>query len=80
MEGYTWSIHYADSSSASGNVYSDSISIDNVTVTSQAIELATTVSSQFEDDPSVDGLFGLGFIGLNSGKSNCFPSCPWSSY
>ena len=74
MDGYTWSIHYADSSSASGNVYSDSISIDNVTVTSQAIELATNVSSQFEDDPSVDGLFGLAFLSLNSSKSRCSSS------
>ena len=69
-EGSTWEITYADGSSANGNVYTDIVSIDNVTVTSQAIEAAQTVSSQYSSDEDLDGILGLAFSSINSGQ--CF--------
>ncbi|KAJ5151517.1 Penicillopepsin-1 [Penicillium canariense] len=65
MNGYTWNIGYAEGSSASGNVYMDYVVIGNVTATSQAVEAAETISSQFQQRPS-DGLLGLAFSSINT--------------
>jgi len=67
-QGSTWQIQYGDSSSASGNVGTDNIQIGNITVTSQAIELATKLSTQFTQDASSDGLLGLAFGSINTVK------------
>ncbi|MCJ1404702.1 Type I transmembrane sorting receptor [Xylographa trunciseda] len=69
LTGETWSISYGDGSSASGNVYTDTVSVGASTVTGQAVELAKTVSSSFVSDPG-DGLLGLAFDSINTVTPN----------
>ncbi|KAF2091227.1 aspergillopepsin A precursor [Saccharata proteae CBS 121410] len=64
IPGLSWGITYADGSSASGNVYNDTMTVGNVTATGQAIEVATTASSAFTS-ATYDGILGLGFDTLN---------------
>ncbi|KAL6244233.1 hypothetical protein RBB50_009103 [Rhinocladiella similis] len=66
LTGYNWSITYADSSFANGNVVHDSVTIDNVTVMMQAVELAQQVSSSFTSDTQFSGILGLSFSSLNT--------------
>lgn len=68
LDGYTFSISYGDGSGASGTVGTDTVDIGGATVTSQAVELATSVSSAFVQDANSDGLVGLAFSSLNSVK------------
>ena len=68
--GETWSITYGDGSSSSGNVYADTVSVGATTVTSQAVELAETASSQFVEDTDSDGLLGLAFNSINTVTPN----------
>ncbi|KAL2050149.1 hypothetical protein ABVK25_009510 [Lepraria finkii] len=68
--GETWSISYGDGSSASGNVYLDTVKVGATTVTSQGVELAETVSSQFQSDIDSDGLLGLAFNSINTATPN----------
>lgn len=63
--GETWSISYGDGSGASGTVYEDSVTVGGATVTSQAVEAATSVSSEFVSGVS-DGLLGLGYESGNT--------------
>jgi aspergillopepsin I len=65
MPGYYWSIEYADGSTASGNVYTDTVSVGATIIENQAVELAKVVSSQIEGDPP-DGILGLAVIENNS--------------
>jgi len=66
--GYSWDITYGDQSGASGTVYSDKVVVGAVTATSQAVEAATSVSSQFTRDTDNDGLLGLAFSTINTVK------------
>ena len=66
MNGDNWSISYGDGSTASGNVYADTVKVGATTVTSQAVELAETISAQFQADSNNDGLLGLAFDQLNT--------------
>ena len=66
LSGYTWAISYGDGSGASGNVYTDTVKVGATTVTSQAVELATSISAQFQQDIDNDGLLGLAFDTLNT--------------
>lgn len=68
LSGDTWSIRYADDSSASGNVYSDSVNVGGTMVKNQAVESATNASASFINGAG-DGLLGLAFDVLNTGMS-----------
>ena len=59
---------WVDGSGASGVVYADKVVIGGVTATSQAVEAATSVSSEFEQDTGSDGLVGLAFSSINQVK------------
>ncbi|WPH04396.1 Hypothetical protein R9X50_00728700 [Acrodontium crateriforme] len=65
-DGATWKISYGDGSGASGDVGFDNVAIGGATATSQAVELATSVSSQFVSDQANDGLLGLAFSNINT--------------
>lgn len=66
LSGATWSITYGDGSSSSGKVYTDKVAVGGLTVASQAVEVATTVSSSFSSESETDGLLGLAFSSLNT--------------
>lgn len=66
LSGATWQISYGDGSSASGDVYMDQVTVGGVVANSQAVEVATQVSSQFSSDTSNDGLLGLAFSSINT--------------
>ncbi|OCL15005.1 acid protease [Glonium stellatum] len=63
--GSTWQIQYGDSSTASGDVGTDNVTIGGLTIKNQAIELAKTLSSQFEQSAG-DGLLGLAWGSINT--------------
>ena len=68
INGATWSITYGDQSSSSGIVYTDTVTVGQTSFTGQAVELATQVSDQFQQDAGNDGLLGLAFDTLNTVK------------
>jgi len=68
MQGASFTISYGDGSGAAGNVGTDTVNIGGATVTNQAIELATAVSSSFVEDTQSNGLVGLAFSKLNTVK------------
>lgn len=81
LSGYTWDISYGDGSGARGNVFDDKVVIGSVTATTQAVEAATSVSSEFVQDTS-DGLVGLAFSSINTvspNKQNTFFATVMSS-
>lgn len=63
--GSSWKISYGDSSSASGTVGTDTVNVGGLIIKDQAIELANTLSTQFQQDSS-DGLLGLAFGSINT--------------
>jgi len=63
--GSSWKISYGDSSSASGTVGTDNVTLGGLTITNQAIELANTMSAQFISGAG-DGLLGLAFGSINT--------------
>ncbi|KAL3424299.1 eukaryotic aspartyl protease [Phlyctema vagabunda] len=60
-----WKISYGDSSSASGVVGTDNVTIGGLTVQNQAIELASKLSDQFVQGVG-DGLLGLAWGSINT--------------
>lgn len=67
ISGCKWDISYADGSGASGVCGTDTVVIGGTTVKGQVVELANKVSSTFVSDQS-DGLVGLAFSNINTGK------------
>lgn len=65
LTGESWTISYGDQSSASGDVYSDTVNVGGTTVTGQAVEAAATISAEFASGDN-DGLLGLGFSSINT--------------
>lgn len=65
-EGSTFNISYGDGSGAAGIVGTETVEIGGVTVTEQAVELATQVSGSFVKDTANNGLCGLAFSVLNT--------------
>ncbi len=65
MAGSTWQISYGDGSSASGTVGTDTVNLGGIMIQNQAIELAKTLSTQFQQDTS-DGLLGLAWGSINT--------------
>ena len=65
LEGASFVITYGDGSGAEGTVGYDSVTIGGATVTKQAVEIATAVSSSFTQDTNNDGLVGLAFGNIN---------------
>ncbi|KAJ7762572.1 acid protease [Mycena metata] len=62
----TWNISYGDGSSASGNVYLDTVTIGGVSIPKQAVELAEKMSAQFSSGEGSDGLLGLAWPAINT--------------
>ena len=70
LTGESWSITYGDQSGAAGNVYADKVVVGGVTATTQAVEAATSVSTEFTQDTGSDGLLGLAFSSINQVTPN----------
>jgi hypothetical protein len=68
LSGATWKISYGDGSGASGDVYTDTVNVGGTQVTGQAVEVAKTISAQFQQDENNDGLLGLAFSSINTVK------------
>ncbi|CAE6501640.1 unnamed protein product [Rhizoctonia solani] len=60
-----FSISYGDGSTASGPVYTDTVSAGGLSVTNQSFSAVTSESSSFSEDPS-DGIMGLAFSSISS--------------
>lgn len=67
QDSSTWQIQYGDSSSASGTVGTDNVTLGGLTVENQGIELAKQLSDQFVQG-SGDGLLGLAWGSINTVK------------
>jgi hypothetical protein len=65
VSGSTWKISYGDSSSASGTVATDNVTIGGLTIKNQMIELAKEMSTQFQESNG-DGLLGLAWGSINT--------------
>ncbi|GMF77763.1 unnamed protein product [Aspergillus oryzae] len=68
IAGASWDISYGDGSSASGDVYQDTVTVGGVTAQGQAVEAASKISDQFVQDKNNDGLLGLAFSSINTVK------------
>lgn len=65
QKGLSWKISYGDSSSASGTVGIDNVTIGGLTIKNQAVELANKMSDQFVQGAG-DGLLGLAWGSINT--------------
>jgi len=68
LSGYKWNITYGDGSGASGIVGTDVVTVGGKSVSGQAVEIATQVSSAFVSDTANNGLLGLAFSSINTGE------------
>ncbi|KIL59543.1 hypothetical protein M378DRAFT_26952 [Amanita muscaria Koide BX008] len=67
----SFSIKYPDGSSVSGPIYTDTVTIAGITATDQYFSPATTVSTNFDNEPN-DGILGLAFRSLSNINQNPF--------
>ncbi|KAH9929050.1 acid protease [Epithele typhae] len=67
----TFEIGYGDGSSASGPIYTDTVTVGGIKATGQYFSAVTTESSEFTSDV-VDGLMGLAFPQLSNLKHKPF--------
>ncbi|KWU43253.1 aspartic protease [Rhodotorula sp. JG-1b] len=65
VSGRKLTIVYGDGSSTSGVVYTDAVTFGGLTATSQAVGVATSLSSDFQDDP-YDGLVGMAYGSIST--------------
>ncbi|CAE6438822.1 unnamed protein product [Rhizoctonia solani] len=61
----TFSIQYRDGSTASGPIYSDTVTVGGLSATGQYFSPVTSESSSFASDPE-DGIMGLAFKSISS--------------
>ena len=71
--GYIWDITCGDGSGTFGTVSTDTVTVGGTKVTGQAVEIATKVPSTFVLDTANDGLLGLPFSSINTGKFLSYP-------
>lgn len=62
----SWDVDYGDGSSASGDVYTDKVTVGGITSDRQAIEAARHVSETFIVDTTSDGLLGMASSKINT--------------
>ncbi|KAI9059506.1 acid protease [Trametes sanguinea] len=67
----TFEIEYQDGTSASGPIYTDTVTVGGATVTGQYFSAVTNEAEQLTEDPE-DGLLGLGLTALSSMKKDPF--------
>ncbi|KAG9122595.1 Type I transmembrane sorting receptor [Ceratobasidium sp. 392] len=61
----TFSISYGDGSTASGPIYTDTVTVAGLSATNQYFSPVTSESSSFSSDPE-DGIMGLAFSSISS--------------
>jgi len=66
-----FTIQYGDGSTASGPIYTDTVTIAGITATNQTFSAVTSESAEFQQDPT-DGLIGLAFPALSNLRQNPF--------
>lgn len=70
VEDGSWDIHYGDGSGASGEIYTDVVSVAGIKVSDQGVEVATEVSAQSSGGDilgkPVSGIVGFGFDSGNT--------------
>ncbi|KAM0753709.1 acid protease [Meredithblackwellia eburnea MCA 4105] len=64
VSGKKLSISYGDGSTTTGTVYKDTVTIAGMTATSQVFGTATSLSSDWQDDP-MDGLLGMAYQSIS---------------
>lgn len=77
VTGKTLDVQYGDGSTASGPVYSDSVTVGGLTATGQTFGTATTLTGNFGSSPS-DGLVGMAYPALSQLGVSPFFNTLWS--
>ncbi|KAG0663087.1 Type I transmembrane sorting receptor [Rhodotorula mucilaginosa] len=77
VTGKTLNVQYGDGSTASGPVYSDSVTVGGLTATGQTFGTATTLTGNFGSSPS-DGLVGMAYPALSQLGVPPFFNTLWS--
>ncbi|BGP41088.1 hypothetical protein JCM10449v2_005057 [Rhodotorula kratochvilovae] len=65
VAGKSLSITYGDGSSTRGTVYTDTVTFSGLTASGQTLGAATSLSSDFQDDP-YDGLMGMAYQSIST--------------
>ncbi|GAA6005382.1 hypothetical protein JCM10207_002962 [Rhodosporidiobolus poonsookiae] len=68
VAGKSFSIRYADGSTTSGSVYTDSVSLGGLLAVNQTLSGATSLSTSWQSLPQ-DGLLGMGYQSLSQLRS-----------